>query len=111
MPQPQTFCGRLSGWRAIVTGAGTLGDGAGTGQATASLFACEGAIVALSDLDEARAQTTHELISSLKGDTRIFTGNVAVAQEAKRMTSEALEWLVGPLAAYVRVTQESPAQG
>lgn len=95
MPRPRTYFGRLNGWRVIVTGAGTLGDGVGTGGATASLFACEGARVALFDLDEARAQTTHELISSLKGDSRIFTGNVADAQDAKRMTSEALEWLGG----------------
>ena len=95
MPQPHIFHGRMAGWRAIVTGAGTLGDGVGTGKAIATLFAAEGAKVALFDLDEARAQTTLELIASLKGDARIFTGNVADAQDAKRMTEEALEWLGG----------------
>ena len=95
MPQPHIFHGRMAGCRAIVTGAGTLGDGVGTGKAIATLFAAEGAKVALFDLDEARAQTTLELITSLKGDARIFTGNVADAQDAKRMTEEALEWLGG----------------
>jgi NAD(P)-dependent dehydrogenase (short-subunit alcohol dehydrogenase family) len=85
----------MAGWRAIVTGAGTLGDGVGTGKAIATLFAAEGAKVALFDLDEARAQTTLELIASLKGDARVFTGNVADAQDAKRMTEDAVEWLGG----------------
>lgn len=95
MPQPQTFHGRMRGWRAIVTGAGTLGDGVGTGKAIAALFAAEGAKVALFDLDEDRAQTTFDLIASMNGDARIFTGNVAEAQDAQRMTAEALEWLGG----------------
>lgn len=95
MPQPHIFHERMAGWRAIVTGAGTLGDGVGTGKAIATLFAAEGAKVALFDLDDARAQTTLELITSLNGDARIFTGNVADAQDAKRMTTEALEWLGG----------------
>lgn len=95
MPQPQIFHGRLNGWKAIVTGAGTLGDGVGTGKAIATLFAGEGAKVALFDLDEARVQTTFDLISGLNGDARIFIGNVADPTDAKRMTAEALEWLGG----------------
>ena len=58
MPQPKMFYGRLAGWRAIVTGAGTLGNGVGTGKAIAALFAAERAKVALLDVDAARAQTT-----------------------------------------------------
>jgi len=85
----------MTGWRAIVTGAGTIGDGVGTGKAIATLFAAEGAKVALLDLDEARAQTTLEMITNLNGEARIFTGNVADGQDAKRMTEEALEWLGG----------------
>jgi len=95
MPQPETYYGRLRNWRAIVTGAGTLGDGVGTGKAIAALFAAEGAKVALFDLDEARAQTTFDLIAGMNGEARIFTGNVADAQDAQRMTCEALEWLGG----------------
>ena len=95
MPQPQTFHGRLNGWKAIVTGAGTLGDGVGTGKAIATLFAGEGAKVALFDLDEARVQTTFDLIAGLNGDARIFIGNVADPADAKRMTAQALEWLGG----------------
>lgn len=95
MPQPTKFHDRLNGWRAIVTGAGTLGDGVGTGKAIAALFAAEGAKVALFDLDEARAQTTFELIAAMGGQARVFVGNVADAQDAERMTAEALAWLGG----------------
>lgn len=95
MPQPMHFHGRMNGWRAIVTGAGTLGEGVGTGKAIAALFAGEGAKVALFDLDEARASTTLELINGLGGESRIFIGNVADAQDAHRMTAEALDWLGG----------------
>lgn len=95
MPQPTLLLNRLKGWRAIVTGAGTLGDGIGTGKAIAALFAAEGAKVALFDLDEARAQTTFELVSSMGGQARVFVGNVADAQDAMRMTDEAVAWLGG----------------
>jgi len=95
VPQPTVFHDRLKGWRAIVTGAGTLGDGVGTGKAIAALFAAEGAKVALFDLDAERAQTTLDLITTVRGDARVFTGNVADAQDAARMTDEALAWLGG----------------
>lgn len=95
MPQPNEFFDRLDGWRAIVTGAGTLGEGVGTGKAIAALFAAEGAKVALFDLDQARAQTTFEMITGMNGTARVFTGNVADAEDASRMTAEALEWLGG----------------
>jgi NAD(P)-dependent dehydrogenase (short-subunit alcohol dehydrogenase family) len=95
VPQPTLFHNRLNGWRVIVTGAGTLGDGVGTGKAIAALFAAEGAQVALFDLDETRAQTTFELISSLGGKAQVFVGNVADPRDAERMTQEALAWLGG----------------
>lgn len=95
MPQPSHFHGRMKGWRAIVTGAGTLGDGIGTGKAIAALFAGEGARVALFDLDEARARTTLDLISGMHGEARIFIGNVAQSDDAQRMTAEAIAWLGG----------------
>lgn len=95
MPQPMQFHNRMNGWRAIVTGAGTLGDGVGTGKAIAALFAAEGAKVALFDLDEARAATTLELITGMNGEARMFIGNVADAEDAQRMTAEALDWLGG----------------
>ena len=44
--------GKLDGKVAIVTGAGSVGEGFGTGKAIATLFAREGARVVLVDIDE-----------------------------------------------------------
>ena len=46
---------RLEGKVAIVTGAGSSGPGVGTGKATATLFAREGARVLLVDLSARQA--------------------------------------------------------
>lgn len=95
MPKPTQFHGRLKGWRAIVTGAGSQGDGVGTGKAIAALFAAEGARVALFDLDAARAQGALDLVRQLGGEGAVFTGNVSDDADAARMTAEALAWLGG----------------
>ena len=53
---------RLEGKVAIVTGAGTVTDVAGTGQAMAILFARHGAKVIVADMSEANAQKTLDTI-------------------------------------------------
>ena len=53
---------RLENKVAIVTGAGTRGEIAGTGQAAAILMAKEGAKVLLSDIDIDRAEETEEVL-------------------------------------------------
>lgn len=93
MPQPDLFHGRLTGWRAIVTGAGTLGDGVGTGKAIAALFAAEGARIALIDLDRDRAEASLALLGEFGGEGAVFCGNVADPAEAGRVCNEALAWL------------------
>ena len=95
MPQPTSFHARLQGWRVIVTGAGTLGDGVGTGKAISALFAAEGAKVALLDIDAARAETTLALVQQLGGEAAIFLGNVTEPKDAERVCGEALAWLGG----------------
>ena len=95
MPKPIEFHGRLKGWRAIVTGAGSLGDGVGTGKAIAALFAAEGARVALVDLDAERAAASLELVRDMGGDGAVFAGNMADADDARRACGEALAWLGG----------------
>ena len=55
---------RLEGKVAIITGAGSSGEGIGNGKAAAILMAREGARVLLVDQMEARAQETLEIIKS-----------------------------------------------
>lgn len=95
MPRPTQFHRRLDGWRAIVTGAGTLGEGVGTGKAIAALFAAEGARVALLDLEADRAAATLDLVRELGGEGIVVAGNVADPADAARMTAESLAWLGG----------------
>ncbi len=95
MPQPTSFHRRLVGWRAIVAGAGTLGDGVGTGKAIAALFAAEGARVALLDLEADRAEATLALVRELGGEGLVVAGNVADPADAARMVAESLGWLGG----------------
>src|SRR3546814_20448343 len=92
MPQPPRFHRRLDGWRAIVTGAGTLGDGVGTGKAIAALFAAEGARVALLDLEADRAETTLDLVRELGGEGLVVAGDVAAPPAAARMVAGRLPW-------------------
>lgn len=95
MPQPTRFYARLQGWRAIVTGAGSIGDGIGTGKAIAALFAAEGAKVCLVDLDRGRAEQSLDLIHSLGGNAHVVCGNVSEGDEAKRIVGECIDWLGG----------------
>lgn len=67
---------RLQGKSAIVTGAGTRGPMIGTGQATALLFARQGANVLLVDLDAERAQETQATIAAEGGQASVFQANV-----------------------------------
>lgn len=95
MPKPTAFHGRLSGKRVIVTGAGSLGDGVGTGKAIAALFAAEGAKVALIDLDADRAKTALALVEEMGGQGVVVAGNVANAADVDRMVAESVDWLGG----------------
>ncbi|HXF53920.1 MAG TPA: glucose 1-dehydrogenase [Hyphomicrobiaceae bacterium] len=63
---------RLAGKAAIVTGAGR-----NIGEATARLFAREGAKVAVVDLDEDRAERVAAVISSAGGTARPFVADVS----------------------------------
>ena len=95
MPRPSRFHDRLRGWKAIVTGAGTLGEGVGTGKAIAALMAAEGATVALLDLDADRAAATLALVEELGGHGVIITGNLADPADCERMVAESVAALGG----------------
>lgn len=84
--------GRLAGKVAIVTGAGSVGDGWGNGRATAVVFAEEGARVLAVDRDPAPLEATLDLIADGGGtatghscdvtDTAAVQGMVAAAVDA-----------------------------
>ena len=71
---------RLEGKVAIVTGAGSRGDGIGNGKATAVLFAREGAKVLLVDMFPDRANETLEMIVAEGGEASVFAGDVTSAE-------------------------------
>src|SRR3546814_17249547 len=96
MPQPPRFHRRLDGWRAIVTGAGTLGDGVGTGKALAALFAAAGARVALLDLEADRAETNLDLVRDLGGEGLVVAGEFADPAAAARLVAARHERPRGP---------------
>jgi NAD(P)-dependent dehydrogenase (short-subunit alcohol dehydrogenase family) len=62
---------------AIVTGAGSRGDGIGNGRAAAILLAREGARVALIDETIAWAETTKSMIDKEGGTSMVVSANVA----------------------------------
>ncbi len=59
----------LKGKVAVVTGAGSRGDGIGNGRAAAILLAMDGARVALLDVDEDAAKVTMNMISAEGGES------------------------------------------
>lgn len=83
--------GRLAGKVAIVTGAGSRGEGVGTGRAISATFAREGAKVLLVDRELEAAATTLEMIERDGGEAATLTADVTsvddcqlIAETAKR---------------------------
>ncbi len=69
---------KLDGKVAIVTGAGSSGEGFGTGKAISVLFAREGARVVLVDKERDRAQETLRLIEDEGGEAEVFVADLSV---------------------------------
>jgi len=88
MPQPQQHHDRLKGKVALVTGAGSQGDGFGTGKAISWLFAMEGARVGLVDNDAARVEDTRTLIEAAGGQAFSLVGDVTDSAQCKRFVDE-----------------------
>ena len=82
---------RLEGKAAIVTGAGTQSEVAGTGQATAVLLAREGARVLLADRNEENANRTLAAIEEEGGTASVFTGDVTRLADCRSMTETAVD--------------------
>jgi len=83
--------GRLTGKVAIVTGAGSRGDGFGTGRAAAVLFARQGARVLVVDRDLDAAAQTVELISRDGGVAEAHQADVTDEQMCRAMAARAVE--------------------
>lgn len=80
---------RLEGKVAIVTGAGSRGEGIGNGKAAAVLFAREGARVLLVDLHPERAEETLRMISDEGGEAMVMAGDVTREDECRRIVATA----------------------
>jgi len=82
---------RLKNKVAIVTGAGTRGEIAGTGQAAAILMAQEGAKILICDIDINRAEETLNVIEKEGGIAKIFIGDVTSEKDCEAMINESLK--------------------
>ena len=67
----------LAGRVAIVTGAGSRGDGIGNGRAAAILLARQGAKVALLDENEDWVRRTHDMIAAESGESMVIRADVS----------------------------------
>src|SRR5439155_21553658 len=83
--------GRLAGKVAIVAGAGASGPIVGNGQATAILFAREGAKVLCADAVEERARATADMIAKEGGTAAAWRADVTKAADCAAMVRAALE--------------------
>src|ERR1035441_9527637 len=88
MPAPKQYRNRVSGKVAIVTGAGSQGEGVGTGKAIAVLLAGEGAKVCLVDCEPERARETLAMIQAQGGDAFVCAGDVTQAADCERIVVE-----------------------
>jgi NAD(P)-dependent dehydrogenase (short-subunit alcohol dehydrogenase family) len=88
VPQPTKFNATLAGKTAIVTGAGTEGEGVGIGRATAMVLAGEGARVCLVDRHAGHAEETRKKIESLGGEAFVAAGDVTARDDCARFVEE-----------------------
>src|SRR5918997_1701386 len=78
--------GRLRGKSAVVTGAAK-----GIGRATAELFAREGALLVMTDVDEAGLEELRERLTGESVEVETVGGDVSVPEDARRMVGAAVE--------------------
>ena len=74
---------RLKDKVAVVTGAGSVGEGWGNGKATAVLFAREGAKVLCADINADAAQETAGIITGEDGVAEVFVVDVTDGRHAR----------------------------
>lgn len=83
--------GRLDGKVAIVTGAGSVGQGWGNGKAVATLFAREGAKVVAADINLDAALETRDIISREKGICAVVEADVSENGSVKALVDRCIE--------------------
>lgn len=83
--------GRLKDKVAIVTGAGSRGEGIGNGRAAAILFAREGAAVVLSDRSEDAVAPTLEAIEREGGRASVVIGDLTEEDAARELIERAVK--------------------
>jgi NAD(P)-dependent dehydrogenase (short-subunit alcohol dehydrogenase family) len=83
--------GRLAGKVAVVTGAGSRGEGIGNGKAAAILFAREGAAVLCIDQVAARAEETVATIVGEGGTASVCAADVAHREGCQQFAATAVE--------------------
>ncbi|HEY2592859.1 MAG TPA: SDR family NAD(P)-dependent oxidoreductase, partial [Chloroflexota bacterium] len=83
--------GRLAGKVAVVTGAGSRGEGIGNGKAASVLFAREGASVICADQVASRAEETVEMITSEGGSASVFACDVSHREGCQALAAAAVE--------------------
>jgi NAD(P)-dependent dehydrogenase (short-subunit alcohol dehydrogenase family) len=82
---------RLAGKVAIVTGAGSRGEGIGNGKAAAILFAREGARVVCADLVASRAEETVATVTAEGGTASVFECDVSHRDGCQQLAAAAVE--------------------
>lgn len=82
---------RLKDKVAIVTGAGSSGEGIGNGRATAILFARERARVLLVDWKPEAAILTKHMIDEEKGESEVFEADVSKDRDCETMVARCIE--------------------
>jgi NAD(P)-dependent dehydrogenase (short-subunit alcohol dehydrogenase family) len=82
---------RLADKVAVVTGAGSRGEGIGNGKAAAILFAREGARVLCADQVASRAEETVATITAAGGTASVFECDVSRQADCQRLTAAAVE--------------------
>jgi NAD(P)-dependent dehydrogenase (short-subunit alcohol dehydrogenase family) len=91
MPEPLKYYDRLAGKVAIVTGAGSEGEGVGTGRAISLVYAREGASVCLVDRAPERAEDTRRAIQNAGGTAFVAAADVTRAADCERVVNDTLE--------------------
>ena len=79
---------RVKGKVAIVTGAGSVGQGVGNGKAAAMLYAREGARVMLVDYNLEAAEETKRLVDEEGGECMTFQADVSIADDCEGIVEQ-----------------------